>query len=502
MFLRKFINLKNMLYEFYKHSPAFHFSLFFLVGQTLFFYPPFFFLTPFLLLFSKKRLALAAVLIGYAYCSLLCPSIDLKNPLVGDAVFKIHEIKEHPSSFQPLLVYEGTLRCFQTAEKTYHRLPCRLYLPLNKKRPLATHDYALSSISILSSQTPHYPLTIKLTKSSNWTPLQTRKTQAEWRFQFKKRVKSWVKNHFSQKPVQTLISSLLTGEKKSRLQTFQFGEVGLQHLLAISGFHFAILTLFLAFFLKRLLSQKWTALVLIFLLSLYFFYMGQSPSISRAWIAVLVFLGGTLLERKSSSLNALGVALFMSLALDPFVLLNVGFQLSFGATLSILLFYPPFEKTLQTCFPKRSLSVLKTLPVIDQIGSLFSSYLRKAIALNLSVSIFTCPILLCHFHKFSLTSLFYNLFFPTLFTLLVALLLLGLCLPFLLPIVENYARFLLHLIEYAPKRLIFFFHLSSFPPFLALFISILLFLWGVYLYSLFSYRSYDLKIRGFSLRDF
>ncbi|WP_420421207.1 ComEC/Rec2 family competence protein [Simkania sp.] len=429
---------------------------------------------------EKKIFTFLVIAGGYLYALLLTPLPHLSEPTAGNALFHIEQVKRHPTPFKPLLVYEGTLRYFHGENETFYRLPCRLYMPIKKNRPRASHDYFLQNVSLMEISPHRYVL--KTSKKTSWQPILRTRSQAEWRFQTKEKVRKWVRKNFSEKPVQHLISGLLTGQKESRLQTFQFGQIGLQHLLAISGFHFAILTFFLAFLLRRFLPRKGMALLLICLLSAYFYYMGEAPSISRAWIGVIVFLGGMLFQRKSAPLNALGIGLLAALISKPLIILDVGFQLSFAATFGILVFYAPTERKLQQIFPKRTFQEIKLFSSLNQWGALVSVYLRKIFALNGAVLIFTLPIVLFHFHHFSFLSLVYNLFFPLLFTLLIGLLLISLILPFLLPLLAAYASFLLKLVAFAPKRLMFWLRFPEFPLELGVFIFLVLFLWGTYLH--------------------
>lgn len=479
MQLKILLTLRVATRSFLDQYPALKLALFFLIGVGAVFHLGILLLGVLFLLVEKKILALLIIALGYLYGALLTPLPHLSQPVRGNALFRIEQVKRHPTPFKPLLVYEGTLRIFQGEKETFYRLPCRLYMPIKNNRPSATHDYFLENVSLMETSPHRY--VIKTTKQSSWKPITGTQSRAEWRFQAKEKVRGWVKKNVSETPVQLLISGLLTGQKESRLQTFQFGQMGLQHLLAISGFHFAILTFFLASLLRRFLPRKWMAVLLIFLLSAYFYYMGEAPSISRAWIGVIVFLGGMLLERKSEPLNALGAGLLAALICRPQIVLDVGFQLSFGATFGILIFYAPFEKKLRQIFPKRTFQILKQFSIWDQWGALVSVYLRKILALNCSVLLFTLPIVLVHFHRFSLLSLVYNLFFPLLFTLLIGLLLLSLLVPFFLPILTIYANFLLKLIAFSPKRLMFWLRFSEFPASLALCICLGLFLWGAYL---------------------
>lgn len=429
----------------WKHSPALYFSLLFLVGIFSAFH---LWGLLFLIFIPKKHLCLLAFF-AFFFFKTLYPSFPDNS--TGTALFHIEEVKPHTGPFTSGLVYIGQVKSFHSSNQTWHRLPCRFYTNKKKNRPLAHCDYLISEASLIETSPYHYILKSKGT----WTPIKGSHTLAEWRFQLKENVRKKLKPLYKNSRVYHLMAALLTGNMNHRTLSYQFGVVGQQHLLAISGFHFALLTLFLAFVLKRFLSERALSIALIVLLTGYFFYMGSTPSIHRAWIGVLIFLFGKLFHLRPTALNALGVALLSALILDPLVITKMGFQLSFGATLGILLFYIPFEKRLEVILPKRPFKVLKEMPLCDQGGYLLCAYIRKVCALNGAVLTFTLPLLLFHFHHFPLLSLVYNLFFPLLFSLMMGGLIIGLFIPGVSIINEHYAHFLLDLIANAPKRLMF-----------------------------------------------
>jgi competence protein ComEC len=349
--------------------------------------------------------------------------------------FKIHEVKKNVSSIQTTIAYIGTL----------DSLPCRIYLRKNDTSPLANKDYFFSKGTLRERSKGHYIFK----PESPWEPIEKSWSLAEWRFQIKEKVKKRIHNRFKNPKVAALLSGLATGNLENPYLSYHFGAVGLAHLLAISGFHFALLTFFLASILKQILSEKLLALALILLLGTYFFYMGGGPSISRAWIGVLLYLVGILFGYRTTPLNALGVALLFALLSNPFVITNVGFQLSFGATLGIILFYRLFEEKLTSLLPKRPYPVLTEMSTLDQCGYILCAYLRKGLALQGSVLTFTLPLILFHFETFPLISIFYNLFVPFLFAALLALFLLHTDI-FAAPI----ASFLVTLVEGTPRKLL------------------------------------------------
>jgi len=429
----------------WKRYPALVVAVAFLIGIASAFH---IYLLVFALLIPKRQLWLVS-LAGLLYCKLLYPSFPASEE--GSALFHIEEVKHHTGPFHSGLVYVGKVKSFSSKRGTWHRIPCRLYMYKQKSRPLAHCDYLIPKAS-LSEIAPHRYI---LKGKGEWLPIEKSFSLAERRFQIKEKAKKLMKSQYKDKRTRDLMTALLTGSLENRILSYQFGRVGLQHLLAISGFHFALLTLFLAFVLKRFLPERVMAACLILLLSIYFFYMGSAPSISRAWIGVMIFLLGMLFSFRPTALNALGMALLIALLSNPLVVIEIGFQLSFGATLGILLFYKVFEEKLQFLLPKRPFRELKQMPPLDQWGYLLCAYIRKVLALNGAVLTFTLPLLLFHFHTFPLLSLVYNLFFPLLFSFLIGGLVLGLIIPGVNLLNGIYAAFLLDLIANAPKRLMF-----------------------------------------------
>jgi len=430
---------------FWKRYPALYLALCFLLGIASAFY---LYLLPLIFFIPKKKLWWI-VLAGLLYFKCLYPSFPPSGE--GVAIFHIEEVKSHSGPFHSSLVYVGKVKSFRSDNGTWHRIPCRLYMYQRKNRPKANCDYVIPSAELIEFAPHRYILKGK----GKWLPIEKTFSLAEWRFQTKEKVKQALQSHYKDKRNFALMSALLTGNLENRILSYQFGAVGLQHLLAISGFHFALLTLFLAFLLRRFLPERAMAACLIVLLCGYFFYMGGAPSISRAWIGVMIFLIGMLFSFRPTALNALGMALLCALVLDPLVVTEIGFQLSFGATLGILLFYKTFEQKFEVLLPKRPFDQLKQMPHLDQWGYLLCAYIRKVLALNGAVLTFTLPLLLFHFHTFPLLSLVYNLFFPLLFSFLMAGLMLGLFIPGVSFINGYYASFLLDLIANAPKRLMF-----------------------------------------------
>ena len=146
-------------------------------------------------------------------------------------------------------------------------------------------------------------------------------------------------------------------------------KTGLYHLFAISGAHIAIVT-FLFFSLFKLIRvpQRISYGVLIACLVFYALLVEGSPSVLRAVIMTLCFLTGKLIWKDVHLINTISLSAFILLAANPFSLFDLGFQLTFAATLSIILFYPRLIRL----FPKLPLqaSELTVMSITASLGVL------------------------------------------------------------------------------------------------------------------------------------
>lgn len=124
-------------------------------------------------------------------------------------------------------------------------------------------------------------------------------------------------------------------------QRLKFSTSGLAHILALSGLHVGIISLIIALFLFPLNiigKRRLRYITSIILLWGYALITGLSPSVTRAVIMATIFITANILQRRHSPYNSLCFAAILILVFSPNSLYNIGFQLSFIAVASILLF--------------------------------------------------------------------------------------------------------------------------------------------------------------------
>lgn len=147
-----------------------------------------------------------------------------------------------------------------------------------------------------------------------------------------------------------LLRAELLGDKSglTDAEQNQVSEVGLSHLFAVSGLHCAFLVSLLALLIpagrRRLLAGCSIPILLIYMVA-----VGLTPSVVRACIMLIFLLLAPLFRRATDPLTSLSAALLVILLGNPYAAASVSLQLSFGATLGLLVVSP----RLQAAFSRR-----------------------------------------------------------------------------------------------------------------------------------------------------
>ncbi|MCD6233276.1 ComEC family competence protein [bacterium] len=207
-------------------------------------------------------------------------------------------------------------------------------------------------------------------------------------------------------PQSSILGAILLGDKSKISAEWKkkLNVAGVRHITAISGMHIVILSGILMEFL--VIIGFWRQQAFCFTLAFLWFYIvlvGCAPSAVRAGIMMSFFLFCQRIGRAQSAGRVLVLALFLMLLLNPFLLrYDVGFQLSFLATLGIIYLYPFFQKHFNKIHVLRELKVSSIL------------------AITFSAECFTLPILIYNFGYFSLISPLSNILITPLLPFVIA----------------------------------------------------------------------------------
>ncbi len=177
-----------------------------------------------------------------------------------------------------------------------------------------------------------------------------------------------------------------------------FSKSGLTHALAVSGMHVVVFLSILASLLKLLhISKRKQLLLSVFLVAFFIVFTGAQVSAIRAGIASILAVGAQLFYRRSDPITALSEAAAIICAFEPYLILNVSFQLSFGATLGILLFSESIIERM-----KHPIEALKGKK--ERLWRILNSIIEQ-LAVGLSAQVFVIPIMVYQFQTVSLSSI-------------------------------------------------------------------------------------------------
>ena len=227
------------------------------------------------------------------------------------------------------------------------------------------------------------------------------------------------RHYLSAKREYAIASALVLGIKDDvDLATKQaYTATGTTHIMAVSGLQVGLLFAALSWLLGKLFGrvkgfQLWSALLGLGVIWSYAFLTGLSASVLRATVMFTVIIIGRTLRRQDSIFNTLGVAAFGLLVYNPFLVADVGFQLSFLAVLSIVYIQPRIARGLDVeayFYARRRLWQSKTLQWGWRGSGWFLDMVWQAVALSLAAQVATFGLGLYYFHQFPFSFLFSNL---------------------------------------------------------------------------------------------
>ncbi|MCJ7789223.1 MAG: ComEC/Rec2 family competence protein, partial [Candidatus Atribacteria bacterium] len=198
-----------------------------------------------------------------------------------------------------------------------------------------------------------------------------------------------------QEPYNYLLIGMLLGEKNLISPEIKeiFTEAGIMHILAVSGLNVGIIAAALFFLLNFLkLPKKLKLIILILFLIIYTSITGYQPSILRATIMFLLLIGGKLINRNRNLFLSLFLAAFLILLLNPLVLYDAGFLLSFMVTFFLIYLSPilqeQFSKVLVWIKDPLSISIAAWIGIFP----LSAYFFNKVSIISIVVNIFIVPL--------------------------------------------------------------------------------------------------------------
>ncbi len=212
-----------------------------------------------------------------------------------------------------------------------------------------------------------------------------------------RRLAGWLRRDFSEKlraaspDVESgdLACALILGERDRLTQGLQesMRRSGLYHLLAISGGNFAMFAWMMFMLLKFIrVPERPTLLIVFATMLLYAATVEFEASVMRAFFMISVYLTARFFDRDHQLLNSLAIAILVSVAFQPWIVDDAGFQLTFLATALLILFAP----RLMQLWGKRG------------------GWLKNATVVNIAAGLGLAPYLAYHFNRVTLGGILLN----------------------------------------------------------------------------------------------
>ncbi len=200
-----------------------------------------------------------------------------------------------------------------------------------------------------------------------------------------KKIKEKFQKNYSKQTVNYL-ETVILGDKTNLSDTIkeEFSNSGLSHLLAISGMHITIIILISNTLLNYIIKKyKLKNILLLISIITYGLIITPSSSSTRAIIMASLHIISKLIYKKDNFLVNISLASLSLLIINPYNLIDTGFQLSFIASIGIVTIIPKIERL--------------------EIKNKILKYIYISLIVSLSANILILPIIITSFKKNSLS---------------------------------------------------------------------------------------------------
>ena len=213
-----------------------------------------------------------------------------------------------------------------------------------------------------------------------------------------------------------VVSAMALGDKSALTHELKdtYSKTGASHILALSGLHLGIIYALLSMLVVGRRWQMITQVAIILSIWAFVFLVGMSMSVVRSAVMLTVYALLAIGHRHKMSVNTLAFTAIIMLLISPQALFDVGFQMSFMAVFSILLFVPLFYRLF-------SAEYLMTHRII--------SWLWGMVAVSVAAQIGVAPLIAYYFGRFSCYFLLTNFIVIPAATLILYLSLATLLIP-------------------------------------------------------------------------
>ncbi|QGU95518.1 ComEC/Rec2 family competence protein [Clostridium bovifaecis] len=211
-------------------------------------------------------------------------------------------------------------------------------------------------------------------------------------YEFKERLYYKYSKILGEKNAGIVMASCYGDTKYLNLQVKNnINKLGISHIISVSGFHIAVVYKLL----EKILGVKLGLLGSF----IYMIFTGGKAATIRAYVMILILKLSKVFYKNYNSISSLSLAALMILIIKPYYILDIGFTLSFLATLGIILYNKGIQRSLYI-LPKK---------------------LNESLSITLSAQVFAMPYAMCTLNSVSMFFIPGNLILVPLYSLVVLL---------------------------------------------------------------------------------
>lgn len=265
-------------------------------------------------------------------------------------------------------------------------------------------------------------------------------------------------NKLLEKDEASLLTGILIGNKDNLSDNIKenFRNSNLSHMLAVSGAHVSYIILGLTFILsKSKINKKLSNIILIFILIFFMILTGASPSVVRSCIMSIYILVAHIIYKKPDILISISISAIILLLENPYNLFNLGFLLSYGGTIGIIIFVNRFTKL----FNKKNKNNNKLIKIARKVIDMF--------IVTLSANIIIFPIIAYNFSTISATFFISNILAGPILGFIIIIGFITIIISFISIRLSSFVSIIL---SFLLKLIIFISELSSNLPFSKIYI--------------------------------
>lgn len=303
---------------------------------------------------------------------------------------------------------------------------------------------------------------------------------------FKEYIKGILKENLGEDEAELCIG-LVIGDRTNLAEDIQedFKTSNLTHMLAVSGSHFVYIILAVTYINKFLKRKRLGQILMLIVIILFMNLTGNTGSVVRSGIMASLGIIASIIHRKSDIWNNMAIAMLIQIILNPYIIFDVGVQLSYGGVIGIV----AFNKVVTN--------------FIEKLSNKINNYIKESISVTVSANIVIIPIMMYTFNTISLSFVISNLLAGAILGIIV---LYAFALILLYMVLHKFISPLFIILNLMLKILIFIAHICSLIPFSKIYVVTpkigLMILFYLFLYLLVKKQDSNAIISLFSVKKF